>query len=319
MNGKADVVARRSPALADADALRIITADRQTARVVGELTQNVSVPGIGTPVSAHIYRGDAARLGFPLVSGRWFHSAGEVIVPRALMHDAHLKLGDRFTVTVGSTPVSLVLVGAVYDVADLGYSLFLDWSTVSPVEPDTAPSTYLITVTPGSDVDAYARQLAAAQPDLLDVTRNATSAIGPEKAADSVLLILAAVFIVIGVAGIFNTLLLNTRERVRDTATLKAIGMSPGQVMIMVAASAALLALVGGAIAVPAGVRLNGVLFGFINTVGSNDTPPALYQVFAAWELVAIPLAGVAVAVAAALVPGRWAARQPVAEVLRAE
>jgi putative ABC transport system permease protein len=43
--------------------------------------------------------------------------------------------------------------------------------------------------------------------------------------------------IVIAVAGIFNTLLLNSRERVRDTAMLKAIGMSPRQVMLMVAAA----------------------------------------------------------------------------------
>jgi putative ABC transport system permease protein len=270
-------------------------------------------------VNARIYRGDASTLGFPLVSGRWFHGAGEVVAPHALMHDAHLSIGDRFTVTVGNTPLSLVLVGEIYDVADLGYALFLDWSTVSPLEAVTAPSTYLIYVTPGADLDTYVRRLAAAQPDLLDVTRNDSSAIGPEKALDGVLFLLAAVVTVIGIAGIFNTLLLNTRERVRDTATLKAIGMSPGQVMVMVAASAALLALVGGVVAVPAGVGLNGVLLNLLDSVGGSDTPPALYEVFTAWQLLAIPLAGVIIAVAAALIPGRWAARANVIEVLHAE
>ena len=42
-------------------------------------------------------------------------------------------------------------------------------------------------------------------------------------------------------------------------------------------------------------------------------------DVFTAWELVAIPLVGVADAVAAALLPGRWAARTRLVEVLHAE
>jgi ABC-type lipoprotein release transport system permease subunit len=79
------------------------------------------------------------------------------------------------------------------------------------------------------------------------------------------------------------------------------------------------LALVGSVIGVPAGVGVNGLLLNFLNSEGGNDTPPALYEVFTIWQLVAIPLAGVAIAMAAALLPGRWAARQPVAEVLQAE
>jgi len=50
-----------------------------------------------------------------------------------------------------------------------------------------------------------------------------------------------------------------------------------------------------------------------------NDTPPAMFEVFGVWELLAIPVAGVAVAVAAALLLGRWAVRTSVIEVLHAE
>jgi len=99
----------------------------------------------------------------------------------------------------------------------------MDPSTVSPVEPDAAPQTYLIAFVPGSNADAYVRGLAAAQPDLLDVQKAEASTIGVTRTIQAVLLILAAVMILIAVAGIFNTLLLNTRERTRDTATLKAV------------------------------------------------------------------------------------------------
>ncbi len=110
-------------------------------------------------------------------------------------------------------------------------------------------------------------------------------------------------YLAVIVAGIFNTLLLNTRERLRDTATLKALGMSPRQVIMMVAASAAFLALVGGVVAVPAGVGLSRFLFDLVSSIGGDRTPSAAYGGFAPWELIALPLVGVAFALAAALIP----------------
>jgi len=317
--GNVDVVVRKSPALADADALAIINAQPETARVVAETGDNFTVPGIGDPVNARIFRGDSSHLGYMLVAGRWFSGPGEVLAPKALLQDAHLWIGDHFTASVHGSAVPLVVVGEIYDIDNLGLSLFMDWGTLSPVEADVTPDAYLITLAPGASVDAYVRHVAAAQPDLLDVQPNNTSIIGPVKIIDTVLLILAIVIALIGVAGIFNTLLLNTRERVRDTATLKAVGMSPRQVTAMVAASAGLIALVGGIIAVPAGVGLHRYLLDLISVSAGNDTPPAAYAVFGPLELVAIPVIGVLVAVAAALIPGRWAARTNVVEVLHAE
>jgi putative ABC transport system permease protein len=200
-----------------------------------------------------------------------------------------------------------------------GHELILDQSTIAAVAPDLSPSSYFVTVKPGSNVDAYIKRLAAAQPDLLDVQANHTSAATTGSVIGAVLFAIAAVLALIAVAGIFNTLLLTTRERLRDTATLKALGMSPRQVLAMVAASAGFLALVGGLVAVPAGVGLSRGLFDLVTSLGGDATPPAAYGAFAPWELIAIPLAGVAVAIAAALIPGRWAARANVVEVLHAE
>ena len=92
-----------------------------------------------------------------------------------------------------------------------------------------------------------------------------------------------------------------------------------GMVIGMVAASAGFLALVGGLAAIPAGVALYRFLFDLLSNLGGNSTPPQLYDVYAPWELIAMPLAGVIVAVGAAMVPGRWAAMTNVAEVLHAE
>ncbi|MDQ6721170.1 MAG: FtsX-like permease family protein [Candidatus Dormibacteraeota bacterium] len=317
--GNYQVVVSRSAAYPDSDVMALLSAQTETSRVVGVDGENVAVPGIGDPVNSRVFRGDSGRLGYMVIAGRWFTAPGEVLAPKGLLHDAHLKIGDSFTGTVHGQALQLRVVGEVYDISNLGHELFMDLATLPSNIPNTTPGTYYVTLRPGSDVNAYIKRIALAQPDLLDVHPSDTSIIGPVKIIDSVLLVIAAVLVLIGIGGVFNTLLLNTRERVQDTATLKALGMSPRQVMVMVAASAALLALVGSLIALPVGLDLHRVLNEVISTSTGNETPPGAYNVFNPLELVLIPLVGVVVAVGAALIPGRWAARTNVVEVLHSE
>jgi putative ABC transport system permease protein len=317
--GNYQVVVTRTNAYPDADVMRTLNAQPETAHVVALDQENVTVPGIGDPVNSVLFRGDSSRLGYMIIAGRWFTGPGEVLAPKGLLQDAHLKVGDTFTGSVYGNAVQLRVVGEVYDISNLGHRLFMDYSTLPPNTPNSSPGLYYVTLTPGTDVNAYVRRVGAAQPDLTDVRPSNNDIIGPVKIIDSVLLVLAAVLVLIGIGGVFNTLLLNTRERVHDTATLKAMGMSPRQVMVMVAASAALLALVGGLLAMPVGVELNRVLNDVISTSTGNDTPLRAYDVFRPFELALIPLLGVVVAVVAALIPGRWAARTNVVEVLHSE
>lgn len=317
--GKVQVTVTRSDGFPDSEVIRILNAQPETARIVGLSGRNVDVPGIGDPVNSRVFRGDSSHLGFMLIAGRWFNGPGEVLAEKALLRDAHLKVGDTFSATLNGKPLQMRVVGEVYDVSNLGHELFMDWSTLAAVSPDSNPDFYYVTLSAGANISDYIRRVAAAEPDFIDIQPNNTGLIAPVKIIDSVLVIIAIVIGLIAVGGVFNTLLLNTRERVRDTATLKAVGMSPREVMVMVAASAGLLALIGGLVATPVGVELNGLLLDVVNSSAGNDTPPTGYAAFSPVELPVIVLLGVAVAVAAALIPGRWAARTNVVDVLRSE
>ena len=317
--GNYQVVVNRSSAYPDSQVMQILNAQPQTERVVAIDGENVTVPGISDPVNSRLFRGDASHLGYLVIAGRWYTAPGEVLAPKGFLQDAHLRIGDTFTGTLYGTPLQLRVVGEVYDISNLGHELFMDYATIPSDTPNSTPGRYYVTLKPGSDVSAYVQRVAAAQPDLLNVRPTDTSIIGPVKIIDSVLLVLAAVLVLIGIGGVFNTLLLNTRERVHDTATLKAVGMSPRQVMVMVAAAAGLLALVAGLIAMPAGLFLHRLLNDVISSSTGNETPPAAYGVFNPFELALITLLAVAVAMAAALLPGRWAARTNVVEVLHSE
>jgi putative ABC transport system permease protein len=120
--------------------------------------------------------------------------------------------------------------------------------------------------------------------------------------------------------GVFNSLLLTTRERARDIAILKTLGMTPRQVEGMVLASAFALGVVGALLGVPVGIVLYNYLIqamaALANFTLSNQ---ALIGEINPVNLVAVALAGILVALAGAILPARWAARAPVVSVLNLE
>jgi putative ABC transport system permease protein len=123
----------------------------------------------------------------------------------------------------------------------------------------------------------------------------------------------------IAAAGVFATMLLHVRERSRDIAILKAIGMSPRQLLTMVMASAAVLGVIGGLVALPSGVRTHhGLMTGLARQIG-NSLPPFAFDVLRPMTLYPLGVMGLAIAVAGAVFPARRAARSRAAEILRSE
>ena len=317
--GRAQVQVTRQPAYPDESVTATLDAQPETARVVGIDGTTVTVSGLADPVTTFGYRGDSSSLGFFIIAGRWFQGPNEAVAPRALLRDAHLAIGDTFLASSAGRSVRVRIVGETYDIRNLGHTLHVDWSTYEQLQPDPAPTTYFVTLGPGADAAAYARRVAATEPDFLDVQLTNAQTFTPVQIIDAVTLTLAVVLALIAAAGVFNTVLLTTREQARDTAILKALGMTPAQVLTMVLASAGALAGLGGLLGAPAGVAVYHVLTALLQDATGNDVPPQTLDVFTPLQLVAVPVAGLVVAMAAAALPGQWSARTSVVQVLHAE
>jgi len=326
-NPGTDLTVQRSIAYPDQTVMATLESQPETDLIIGATRSLETVPGVGgrpgfarLPVWVMAYRGDSARLGIPVISGRWFSAPGEVVAPRATLEASHLKVGDHFQAVIRGHPVELRVVGEIFSPANLGDEIDMDLSTLAPAAPGVQPTYYFVKLKPGSDAEAYARRVQATEPDFLDA--RATRIQGSTSTVDtlnSVMLILAVVLALIAVAGVFNTLLLNTREHARETAVLKALGMTPLQVLAMVAASALVLGSVGGVLGLPAGVAVHRALMQAMGSVTGNDLPDSFFSVFTAAGLLLLALAGVAVALLGSLLPARWAASTRVAEVLHSE
>jgi putative ABC transport system permease protein len=119
--------------------------------------------------------------------------------------------------------------------------------------------------------------------------------------------------------GVLNTVVLQTRERVHDLGVFKAVGMTPGQTIAMVVSWVAGIGLVAGVIAVPAGLALYRYILPRMAAAADLGVPPGFLNVYRGWELGVLALAGIAIAVAGALLPAGWAAEARSASALHAE
>jgi putative ABC transport system permease protein len=131
--------------------------------------------------------------------------------------------------------------------------------------------------------------------------------------------LLTLLLAVVAGLGVFNTVLLHTRERVHDLGIFRAVGMTPRQTIAMVICWVAGTGLLAGLVAVPAGMAVHRYVLPVMAHAAATNIPASYIAVYTGPELALLALAGLVIAVAGALLPAGWAARAAAAKALRAE
>jgi putative ABC transport system permease protein len=295
----------------------LINAQSGTARYVAVGHASVVLPAVSQPVDVVAYRGDSSWIGYVVIHGRWFNAPGEAVAPTAFYTQTGHRVGDTITGSLYGQPIQFKLVGEIFDSQ---YNNILLRTQFASLPINLAAWNYEIQLRPGTDPARYAGALESGGSG---ITARINSKNGVDTAfllIDSVLAGLALVLVSIAIAGVFNTVVLNTRERARDIAILKAVGMTPPQVVRMILASVAVLGVAGALAGIPAGILLHrNILVVMGQIAAATAIPDPFFSVFP-WSLIGIiVLAGVAIAMLGALLPAQWAARGRVAEILQAE
>jgi len=300
--------------------LRVLPDVARVAAVYG-----LPVPTIGQtqPLTANFVRGDYSSMGYQdeLTAGRWMTGADQTVVPSQLMRERGLKIGDKLTLELGGRRAVLTVVGETMDGAPGPPGMFVDWSVLTALAPDrvVAPQelTYQVQLKPGGNVAAYVAAVMAADPaleawDTAEISDFAVTVIGFSSVLSLLLSIVAAL-------GVFNTVVLNVRERRRDLGMLKSIGMTPRQVVTMVLTSMTVVGVVGGVLGIPLGILAHRYILPAAADAARVAIPHAVLEVWQAPMLALMALAGVVIALLGALLPARGAARLTIAEVLHNE
>lgn len=263
-------------------------------------------------IMCQFLRGDTETYPGTIIEGRWMRGRGEVVAPTPFLRKRGLKVGDHLTLTMGDRRETVTIVGAEWTGdPDL---LQASWPTLEALAPEQAANQYYVQLAPGVDVSAYNAAVRAADPGLYPRVpdQQNTDVVAIVTSASVLTLLLATV----AALGVFNTVVLNTRERRRDLGMLKSIGMTPRQVTVMVVTSMAALGVVGGLLGVSIGIVAHHLTIPAM-TDAAGFTLPA--DVWHAPGLALLALAGVMIAVLGAFVPARSAARLTIAEVLHNE
>ncbi|HEY7202586.1 MAG TPA: FtsX-like permease family protein [Candidatus Dormibacteraeota bacterium] len=304
----------------DGKLMSLLGAQPETKAVVAVASIRLNAPNLSEPVEATAYRGDARQLGFQLLTGRWYDGPGEVVVQQGFLRDTGLHVGQRFDGRALGQTLSLNVTGEDFGVINGGHVVRMDWSTYQQLRPDGEPTTYLVKLAPGTDAAAFADRIEADDPQHLGAAVNSSNLAGPLGPARQVVAVLAVVLALIAMVGVFNTILFNTRERSHELATLKAIGMAPGRLIVMVLVSAGFIGLIAGLVGIPLGLRIHYQVLTRLGGALGTDLPGIAYDVFHPPAVLAVlALGGILLAVIGALLPARAAARASVTSTLQTE
>ncbi|MDX6740876.1 FtsX-like permease family protein [Actinocorallia sp. A-T 12471] len=286
-----------------------------TATVATAVLEDVHVPGVARAVTLKAYEGAVSDAhGHRLTEGRWLRGPDEAVVSGPLLRKTGLRIGDVITPATDAGRLPLTIVGASIQNADHG--LITDAATLRGLIPEAEFHVLEIALTPGTSPESYAASLLAE-----GVPAQAVAQEG--DVGRTVVLALMGV-LTLGIAavaglGVFNTVVLNTRDRARDFGVLKSLGATPRQIVVVVLASMALLGLVGGVLGLPLGLAVYGGVLPMTAESGGVDLPYSITEIYPWAALVLFAFAGAVIAVAGALVPATWAARTTTAAALRSE
>jgi putative ABC transport system permease protein len=290
-----------------------------TSHYVAETDQVFGVAGLSGQHPLTAFSGNAGWTGYPMISGRWYSGPGQADVSTGFLTGTGKAIGDTVTIALGTRQIPVRIVGEVFDSQGRGISMVTSSQTLASAGPGLAqPDQYDVGLRPGTSAAAYAQALGTKLGLSYSVNLNSRKSVVLDLMIGLIGTLTLLLAIVAGL-GVLNSIILNTRERVHDLGVYKAVGMTPRQTIAMVVCWVAGTGLVAGVIAVPAGIALHRSVLPVMASAANLGLPASFLNVYGGWDLAALALAGLVIAVAGALLPAGWAAKTRTAIALHAE
>lgn len=311
------------PAIEPAEVSAAIAGQPGTGRFVSVGSTEVAVRGLGV-VPFVGYDGDSGWIGYELIHGRWLAGPGEAVAPTSVFTRTGLRLGDAVEVARDGRTVTVRLVGEIFDAANEWPDHLVirgAWPDVVQVDSTARLSSWEVAPKEGVSPGEYTSSLESA------TGRQIAADTVDDSSSDeefllflSVVTFMGIVLTAIALGGVFNTVLLETRQRTREMAVLKALGLTPRQVVAMVVSSVVPAGIAAGLLGVPLGIVFQRVVLAYMGeTAAKTAIPESAFDVLAPAVFVALALVGLAIAAVGAYLPAQQAARAPIAPVLQAE
>jgi putative ABC transport system permease protein len=298
------------------------------ARLLGRDGKPIGRPEMGAPTIGTAW-GETKLNPFRLVAGQAPRTDDEVVIDRKSATDGKLGVGDTTTVLVQAGPQQVRISGiATYGTADspAGAS-FTMWRPAAAQRLVATPGKFdAISLIAESGV-SQTELVARVQPVLPPGTEAITGAVATEESQSAMreafsffntfILVFAIVALLVGGFMIFNTFSITVAQRTRENGLLRALGASRRQVLSSVLMEAVVVGMVASALGLAAGVLVAIGLQAMLAAFGFDLETGSI--VFSASTVYVSVIAGMSVAVLAAVSPARKAAKIPPIAAMHAE
>ena len=256
-----------------------------------------------------------ASMGTLIVKGHWIDGPYQAVAPPGFLQKHDVTVGSRLTLDMGGKPATVTIVGETWSGDPDGITA--DWQTLTTLKPAQQADTYDVQLAGGTNASAYMAAVSKAAPGLHPSLNDKINA-GTEIVASTATLF-TVLLAIVAALGVFNTVLLSTRERRRDLGMLKSIGMTPREVTGMMVTSMAELGVAGTLIGLPLGILAHRLVTAAITHNGTFILPAYMINVWGPALVAGLAFSGIVIAVLGAFIPARTAARLTIATALHTE
>ncbi len=240
---------------------------------------------------------------------------GSVLLARRFADGKGFAVGDTIEVEVNSGTARWVVAGTFATTALIEPDLITNLPTYEAAGYPAKDQLVIVYAESGVDPASVQAGLDAALADQPLVTAQNQVAYADErrKPIDNFVLFIFALLglaLLIAVLGIVNTLALSVIERTREVGLLRAIGVSRRQLRLMITLESIVISLLGAVLGVVLGIGFGLALMTAVRDEGLEVISVPFGQ------LAAFLIISVVVGVAAAVLPGRRAARLDVLQAI---
>ena len=237
--------------------------------------------GNGPPRLGGSWSDDPSLSPYRLAEGRAPQAGDEVVINRGAAEDGDLAVGDRTTVeTPEPHEVTIVGIATFGDSDGLGTTTYTAFTFEAAQDYLLGSSTDVSSVSVRADSGLSQSELVERiRPALPDGVEVLTGAEVTDENVDDInrqfldvfttfLTVFAGVALLVGTFSIYNTFSILVAQRSRESALLRAIGASRGQILRSVVAEAVVIGAVASVAGLLSGLAFAGLLKGLFDSFG---------------------------------------------------
>ncbi len=273
--------------------LALISRDDQVLASYPSAEFDTLLPGVNGTFIARAMGYSWRPYPFEVVQGHMFHAANEAVAGQGFLDLMHIGVGAWISPTIDGVPVILHIVGRTIEPANNGD--VLDFGLDALTDAGSAPPqlAYSLVLKPGVAPATARANLLKASDDRLDVRLVANPA--SELRVVQVVVVVAVVLLaVIGLASLLTATAVGLRDHLHEVGVLKAMGLTPRQVMATLVVNTTILTAIGvtsgtiaGLVIAPRLINMQGQTSGIGSGIAVGLSAATIAEILAAALVIA--------------------------------